>query len=276
MLNPFSEFDWDLRYYRLDRNLEPIWDELVGLSRGASALVLVPEYFGNRLSITALDLLHELHGSGSRIVEDWTHSVISPRRAPVDMAIASLRKTLPVGDGAWAWGFSGGQSLLPKTSSPGTEMWAGMDLLALAGDQRDRALARKRIRRAESRFAVELEPAFATARTQVELMRLNFSSFGAARVRNARHLMRRLKGYEIVNHEIESDVPSHVVLRVKHPHALQRMLAQRNVYCPVHWERPAWLPETFPWDSLISIPIDHRYDEDDMTYVATTLNALHD
>ena len=61
---------------------------------------------------------------------------------------------------------------------------------------------------------------------------------------------------------------------------VRRELAHKNIFCPVHWLDSDLLEEKqgraakFLCENTISIPIDSRYDLDDMAYIADVLHNI--
>jgi hypothetical protein len=275
MLVPFGELDWEVAFYHLSPRLTLDVSSIDSLVREPEVtVVLAPEYFGSRLNPLTHAALCHLRRNGCRIIEDWTHSVLANEREPIDLAFASLRKTLPVGDGSLVWGM---HAQLEPTSGPGLLMWEAMDLLALGCDPATLDAARVAARAAEDAFFVELEPARMSDRTEFALAVMPWAFMIGARRKNARVLADEISSFPVVNGENGPDVPSHLVIQASDPVTLQRRLAERGIFCPIHWPRPPQLPVHIEFrKDLLSIPIDHRYNADDMRFVANAVNACHE
>jgi dTDP-4-amino-4,6-dideoxygalactose transaminase len=107
--------------------------------------------------------------------------------------------------------------------------------------------------------------------------RLDLVEIARRRRSNARALATALAQRDVrllADPRASTDVPSHLVVVVPDPRALQAALAGRGVYCPRHWPRPMLVAvPTWP-DRLLSLPVDQRYDQADMSRIAETFDAL--
>ena len=70
----------------------------------------------------------------------------------------------------------------------------------------------------------------------------------------------------------ENDCPLVFPLRVKNRDSFRSYLMEHKIYCAVHWPFDHFRPEFRPMaqknaETLISLPIDQRYQKNDMTYL---------
>lgn len=59
---------------------------------------------------------------------------------------------------------------------------------------------------------------------------------------------------------------------------IRTKLIKNSIYCPIHWPQnfeALNLCNTFISDRILSIPIDHRYNELDMIYIGNTINSIY-
>ncbi|MGJ9411593.1 hypothetical protein ACHAAC_02690 [Aeromicrobium sp. CF4.19] len=271
MLAPFPQAEWTLVSFPVDASLRPDTHALSTIiSQHERCVVLTMAYFGAAPDSEHIATLQILQAKGARVIEDETHRVLTASTRPIgDVAVASLRKTIPVPDGAYLRGVLA-PAILEHSAPEGPRSHPGWEAMEAksAGDleragelftQSDRALS-------------QLEPALLSPRTLEALSRLSHRQLANRRTSNAEALRSALP----VNHEIlvEASVPSHLPLRVDEPRAMQQALAKQAIYCPIHWPRPPRLAEaSFPCD-LISLPIDHRYNRADMSRIGTAVREL--
>lgn len=80
--------------------------------------ILHAETYGNRAGTSLSAVLADAQRAGARVVLDATHSLLDgPSPTPSDWAMASLRKLLPVPDGAWVTGLTEPARLVPRTEA---------------------------------------------------------------------------------------------------------------------------------------------------------------
>jgi len=91
--------------------------------------------------------------------------------------------------------------------------------------------------------------------------------------------------HELLSSRVEtifSSLPQEVVplgyfIRVKDRERLRKNLMGQRIFCPVHWRLPAEItPQRFPEEvalseSCLTLPIDQRYDSDDMSRLANVV-----
>ncbi|MGH2559893.1 MAG: DegT/DnrJ/EryC1/StrS aminotransferase family protein [Thermomicrobiales bacterium] len=221
------------------------------------------------------------------LVEDHTHDPFSPwaGRSATHYALASLRKTLPLPDGALLW--SPRQLPVPAPSSPPPA--AAHDHLAamvLKGAYlRGAGVARDEYRalylRADHALATATDST-ASDFTRNVLGRLPVSRFRQQRASNVRHLVQLLSGQPIAGWEPlfttwpDETVPFNGVLRCRSTSVRDRLrqyLIERDVFCPIHWEQTTG--EVVSDDPLardlsqrvLTVPVDQRYGRADVARI---------
>lgn len=271
MLEPFRNAGWRMRFFSHDPALAPNGQVLRSLVRDPKrSVVLTMAYFGAHPSSEHVADLGRLRREGVRVIDDETHRVLTASAPSIaDISIASLRKTLPVPDGAYIRGslsvnILGGASLDEPSPHDG---WAAMK----AKTNGDSVGAREMSARSEAALS-RSRPCKASLSTLTELCELNYSAMSERRAQNARFLRSLLAGTCLP--VIEAEVPSHLVIRVEDPSEAQASLARRGIFCPIHWPKPPEVDESMFPDDLLSLPVDHRYGEDDMLAVAAAVHEV--
>lgn len=273
MIDPFLRRGWSVRAFRVDGDLRPDWSQVVELiDGGAVDTVLAIRYFGAIPDDHDRAAVGLLRRRGAFVIADETHHPFHPFAWNASAAFASLRKTLPVADGAYLYApeLCIGNAL-GEPSDHGR--WEVMD----AFDAERGAAGRTRIVLDAANAALDSDdqPRVPGARTLGVLARLPYEALAARRAGNARALLDVLAGIDglltVTDLQI-TPVPSHVVVRTDNPRALQRRLARRRIYCPVHWPKPDGFADGLDWPlDLMSVPIDHRYDINDMRLVGAAI-----
>lgn len=268
MVEPFVLEGYDLRFYTLDDDLWPDPDGLLELD---DAVILVAPYFGREVPGVVLAAVEVLAGRESTsLVVDETHSLFD-KPLPADVRVASLRKLLPLGEGGRVTGLDG-FGTLASTRSQGYEKREEAMRLRASGTQHfDESRALFHV--AEEELEGHAEPQGADPR-MVELLRsLNLETMAARRRANAQRLasglaeaglgtvITPLTGYG------RGATPAYLTCITPRPRELQASLAERQIYCPVHWPESGYGAPGRWRSDLISFPVDHRYGSADMSRV---------
>lgn len=281
MVLPFVRRGWQIVPVRVGRDLFPIPGVLAAaIGTQQHAAVLHTPYFGRAAPDRLADELAAVRQAGARVVVDETHRLFAASAVDADFSMASLRKTLPLYDGAYATG---------PVSAP--QAPAGEDRSALGRLRADAMAAKRRhldgahgrdihlglFRQANDLVADRLAGRAMSRASRALVQRLDYAAIVRRRRANAVALAAALAhlGVELLADPRESaDVPSHLVAVVPQARALQAALAEHGVYCPVHWGRPALVAVSRWPDNVLSFPIDQRYDAEDMARVAQIVSGL--
>ncbi|GAB2518711.1 hypothetical protein FB385_2544 [Paramicrobacterium agarici] len=279
MLEPFQSLPWQLHYVRYDRSLRPIVASMEELLHGrqSTTVVLAANYFGNQWADDFCRSLEEARADGAFVFEDATHSSFSAPHSVANTSFASLRKTLPVPDGAYVCGELTAQvRALAKPPVPHRRhiIMKQKRRLVDLGESSQSLL--HDFRSANARLESRLEPHLASPESLDVMRRLDFAEMSARREQNDRVLRSEIEAYgglEIVAPGL-GVIPSHLVVRASNARRVQAALAAKQIYAPIHWPRPRNMTWAEWPEDLISLPIDHRYTESDMRRVASELRRV--
>jgi hypothetical protein len=224
------------------------------------------------------------------VIEDHTHDPLSgwARASTAAYCVASLRKTLPVPDGAVLWSPRGE----PPPSPAGTESpAAALKLTAMVlkaawlhGRDVDKPAFRALQRAGEVGLRDCAAPA--SAFTAAVLPRLDVWRLRSVRAANARALVRSLApGWLPLRHGPPDAVPFNVQLVCGSEAARDALLARlagERIFAPVHWRQP--VTEFWSGDAdaagyaarLLTVPVDHRYGAADIQRIVEVLNRALD
>jgi hypothetical protein len=235
------------------------------------AAVLHCETFGNVAGAALARVLEGARRSGVRVVVDETHSVLGAEHAAGDYRVASLRKLLPVPDGAWVTGLTTPPALAPHAVDEEItrlKVDAATHKRAQLRGVVDEVDVDEEFERAEDLMDSALEPSPMSRHARQLLGRLDAEVLLARRQANADRLRSALRraGLEVLN---PGASPCFVMVRHPQAAALMGRLARAGITGPVYWPRPHGLPRTTPWRTdLVSLPVDHRYGAAEMDEVA--------
>jgi hypothetical protein len=245
---------------------------------GQQCAVLMLRYFGHARDRDYIRQIARLQGLGSIVIEDLSHSLFDVTRSTADYTFASLRKLLPVASGAIVTGIEPHTRPTLIRSKLADALWRHMDSKKeyLEGRNNHRSYYEGLVS-ASGVLEGTLEGHRMDDRSFELLTYLPYDRFIKSRRDNFAALTEQLvsvSGISILNDE-NTSVATHLVLRTPDSNAVRRKLAERGIYCPVHWPRPNGLPKDVPWkDGHFSIPIDHRYSTEDMMYAGSTIREI--
>lgn len=271
MIEPFQQRNWRVVPYPVDGRLRPRLEDaadLVGLGR--ADVVLAVRYFGAVPDRRDQAAVRAIRQAGAYVIADETHHPFSPLVLDADAAFASLRKTLPVASGAY---LTRHVQASPPPAGEADGRWSAMD--AFGGELGPSPDIRRAMDDANEVLESSDRPRSIDSRSRRTLERLNLDLISARRRANATALVEALSGFTRVVPAVSfgaHETPSHLPLRVAAPRTLQRRLAARRIYCPIHWSRPEGFAHGLAWpDDLLSVPVDHRYSPSSMRRVADVI-----
>ena len=273
-----------LVFYRLKEDLQIDACDLLSKINGGTAAVYLMHYFGALQPEKVLSLLRtEKEKLGFTIIEDTTHSIFSGKRTVGDQCVASLRKWFAVPNGGVLYAGAmrpDSYEELPKSTDNDKAYAMMLKTLYLKGRLDGNAEYRRIFAACEERFD-----------TQKEVKRISdFSEFllgcgdVPAMVRKRKSNLNRLQsdlsrfGIRPICSLKAEDCPFALPLIIRNRDDFRTYLAENRIYCAVHWpfnglareERPL---AVFLSDHMISLPIDQRYGEEEMTYMANVIGA---
>lgn len=224
---------------------------------------------------------------GCSIIEDHTHDPLSAwaKSSTADFCYASLRKTLPLSDGAVAWSPTpGGRARVetPETAYRDHTLVASMALKSayLAADNQDPALKRCfRQLQAAGHAALEAETgSLGISDWSRSMISAGYpTAWREMRTRNARLLVdilsADLEDLLLFSNWQEDQCPFVVVLYLQSEAQrddVRAKLIAHDVYPPVHWVCNTTNDQAARdlGRRVLSIPVDHRYSVDDIARVA--------
>lgn len=249
------------------------------LEEVSDSAILFSESFGCTASALLATVLDDARASGHAVVVDRTHSLLAPNSYAGDYTIASLRKLLPVPDGAWVTGLVTPPVL---TAHQGAKLFVELRIQAATlkrqylNEERDDQAHRAMFERAED-LLDRLPDTCPMSDASLELLdHLDPKRLRAVRLANADRLTALLEGLavRVVNGNGWRNSPSYVVISTRDVTGLRNHLISEAIYCPIHWPEPRRLLAGKVWrHDLLSLVIDQRYTGDDMGRMAAAIAA---
>jgi len=287
VVQPFLNKQYKVVTYPVDATLCTSVDDLMeNAERTRASVVLVHQYFGFNSVKGDFQLFNQLRRKGVTIIEDCTQSLYSSiQRIPADYYVASIRKWCGVPDGGYVVSSKGRFS---KEVSPYTiELQQKKEqasllkyqFLFLNSGEKDEFL--KGYADAESILANQDNYRSITDLSVKIQNNLDVDALKKARRDNYKVLCEGLRDNPSIK-ILWPDFPDGVVPlyfpfivgdRIK----MQSILREHSIYAPIIWPKPDNLEveretENYLYSHLLCIPVDQRYDNDDMQRVIKVIN----
>lgn len=261
-----------------------------GVGLGLGDVVLHVNYFGT----FRWDPYEELSNSGVEVIEDHTHDPWSPTAASTraDWALASLRKTLPLPDGAALWSPRGHEVPAPtggaETAEPGAMLKLGGMVLKgryLRGDNIEKEVFRTLL--AEGEAVLEEPETRPISRWSRQALRgWPLEEWRVGRRRNHDHAARALDdaaGVRVLTFQRpEGTVPFSLVLEFETAEVTtraRRTMIAAALYPARLWQLDYPALEGIPTEDvdlsrrILSVHCDLRYGADDMDRIVKIVRA---
>lgn len=263
--------DAEIAWYGVDDRLRASCADLAAAGEGEA--VLCVSYFGHGID----DGLRCLAAQRPDLlwIEDRAQALATGGAAFGDVLLYSPRKLFGVGDG----GIIASHGALPETILPAeADDWQTND--ARAGDLNGLTpetwfpLFQKRERNMDS------SPKAASPRTLAALTRLDWTAEAQARQWNWTRLSQRLSHVALWPEAQAGFIPLAYPIITEDAAGLSAGLVAERIWCARHWATlPS--PETFAEAhqlsrTCLSLPLDGRYNEDDMARIADTVESILD
>ena len=107
----------------------------------------------------------------------------------------------------------------------------------------------------------------------------DFAAMRHKRRANAKYLHEHLKGVRFLGELTDNSVPLFVPVffdTTEQRNAVRKKLIEAQIYCPIHWPKPAQIPADFAvnkiYDTELSLICDQRYTTEDMARIVAIIN----
>lgn len=272
-------------FYRLNDNLEIDAGDLLSKINKTIAAVYLMHYFGSVQPHDTLSLIRaEKEKTGFLIIEDTTHSLFSQLRTVGDYCVASLRKWFAIPNGGVLYSDKSAcprsYAELPRSTDNDKTYAMILKTLHLNGQLDCETAYRYLFSVCENKLD-----------RQTGIKRISYFSefllgcYDAYEMAEKRKSNLGLLKYGLSNTHISQlcafrtdDCPFVFPIRVPDRDDFRRYLAEHQIYCAVHWPFDGFACEQRPLavalsNDMISLPIDQRYGEEEISYLASVINA---
>lgn len=296
VIEPFIQEHWDVHLYPIDTRLCIRETEfLTLLDKYSPSAVLVHPYYGKRLLEYEANLLKKAKRHGALIIQDLTQSVFSLRDEDyIDITVGSLRKWMAIPDGSFLFIHSHVRFDVPEVKQYNMEfVIPQLDAMYLRGEYfRTDIPSYKQISIRLNKYAEGLTVSSEIRQHRIsdyslnELKKTDFDLIYKKRMDNFETLLLSVRQSDkcmpVIGSIEELDgAPLYFPVYVRERDEFQKQLAINSIYAPVLWGTESsthYIDSTIEYifRHILAIPIDQRYDEDDMLRIADNINAICD
>ncbi len=288
VFEPFLKSGYEVYYYPIEKDLSTTSDVILEtVLKHDASIVLFHRYFGfDTLDLQVDGMCKVLRDLGKYSVEDCTQCLYSNiHRADSDFTIGSIRKWTGTPDGGFAVCREGRFSNKPLNTDTVLEEAKVMASYAkykfLFNHEGDKVEMLGLYRSAED-ILDNQERIYAISQMSTKVQAsLDRDKLIRKRRENFTYLGSNLKGLaEPVFSLGQGDVPLYYPILVDDRAALQKHLVQNAIYAPVVWPKDENQPQQCEsaenaYEHLLCIPIDQRYDVDDMNRIVEVINGFY-
>lgn len=284
MTAPFEFSGWTIVYYRLNEDLTVDEDYLKMLLRGCKAdAILTMNFYGSASTSAAITIVKKFNEK-INVIEDFSHCTFCLEQIfneQVDYYVSSIRKSIGVCDGAIILSKkSPNKAYIGSSASDFGQLRLGAQRqkgrYAFTKSQGDKDVFLSELRYGEEMIDKldGVHPISELSLKQIES--INGAEIAFARRENMKHLWSLLNGKVKMIPGLErsfNGAPFSLPILVDNRDDVQKKMAQKGVYAPVLWPanedaRKVCAISAYVSDHMLSIPIDQRYNYDDIEDIA--------
>lgn len=291
VIEPFLAKGYKIHTYHIDRELLADANDVLGVIKSTGASVfLFHKYFGWDTITNLENIMPELKRLGVVTIEDCTQNLYSSfNRVDADYFVGSIRKWCGVPDGGFAVCKEGQFENKPQNVDKELEKAkveaSLLKYKCLFKGQGEKQTFLNRYREAEDILNKQDKYYSISNVSTIIQSNLDTESLVNKRRENFKVIVDCLEKIErrgvrlIFNKLNENEVPLYCPILCEERKAVQSFLTQNNIYAPVIWHKAECSPVVdedadYVYDHILCIPVDQRYDSDDMKRIITVLNEI--
>lgn len=290
VITPFEEAGWYCQFYNIKKNLRIDIAHLLSLVElQQPSLLVVHPYFGMDLNEEETEALQSVREQGVRLVIDLTQCIFSAQHLSfVDYYVGSYRKWFPIPDGGFLM-INGDSSISQPIEENFPFVLRQTDAMYLRGqyflhgDAPTKAISIRLSKSADQVGESHIAPHRMSALSCGLMKAEDRQNNQQRRFINFCYLfdhLRKSEKYKFVctDKQKVTTAPLYFTIYVEERRALQVKLAEQSIYAPVIWpveDEKVLISEDvrYIYDHILAIPIDQRYDEQDMDKIANVINS---
>ena len=272
-------------FYKTNNNFTIDMDDFRKKALGDPKVFFLMHYYGKLQSRETLDEIAKLaSSSGSIIIEDATHSLFTEVHTIGDYVVASERKWLPVPKAGLLITVNDklgiGEPVYERTCDNSKAFGMILKTMFLQGEMDCNAVYRKIFASSEEALDRQDKILGISDFSEFVLKSTDVKNIKTKRLENYKSLRLKLEaiGVSLPIDFNDEECPFALPIRVPDRDLLRAYLIDNKVFCAVHWpsdgirenERVQAVKNS---RELISLPIDQRYGEEHMDYIAKAIEG---
>ncbi len=278
MIMPFIAHGTQIQFYdiSLDATLKCHTDYT-----DSTDLFYITNYFGYEHTLP-IETVKNFKGQGAIILYDRTHSFLMEDDSYLELAdysFASIRKWMGVIGGAVVYGVKDCR-LKPYPYLDCKEKAMRMKKAFIEGDTSIDKQAFLNLYCEFGHHLVEVYQNYEMDNLSYALYKTeDLAAMRQKRRENAKSLHEHLKGVRFLGELTINAVPLFVPVffeTTEQRNAVRKKLIEAQIYCPIHWPKPAMIPADFEvnkiYDTELSLICDQRYTTEDMAKIVAIIN----
>lgn len=287
VFEPFIDFGYEIHTMSMDLNLMTNVEDIVRCQNTCKAgVVLVHRYYGFDTLPGFNQAVKTLHENGVIVIEDCTQCLYSDFAiSDADYEVASIRKWCGVPDGGFAICKDG--CFINKPIQPDKNMVEAKRIASelkyqfLFEGKGDKPTFKAKYREGEEMLDNQTDYYAIGDLSAAIQAELNVNLLKNMRRTNYKVLLegiRNIAGVKVIFDSLPDDVvPLYFPILVDDRETVQDLLADNDIYAPVVWPKEDNCPAIDEvaktiYEKILCIPIDQRYDIDDMQRIVNVIN----
>ena len=291
MIAPFEFTGWTVVYYRVNEDLTIDEEYLKNLlPRCKPDAILTMNYYGSASTSSAIAMVKE-YDEKITVIEDFSHCTFCLEHIfneQVDFFVTSIRKSIGICDGALVLSKKPTNKAYIQREAPAfgelrLKAQRQKGRYAFTKSLDDKVVFLSELRQGEAMINTldGVHPISELSMKMIEA--INGEEIAFARRENMKHLWKLLNDQVKMIPGLEKSfggAPFSLPILVGNRDEVQKKLAQQGVYAPVLWPigenaRKTCRVSAYVSDHMLSLPVDQRYDYDDIEDIASiVLNIL--
>jgi len=266
----------EIKFYPINENLEFSSSKFLKEIQPDDLLLFI-DYFGFPFKE---DLIEELHNKKVTLLQDCSQALFTDhKKSRADYCFYSPRKFIGVPDGGILHAKNLQQLSKIELLPPPTEILYPLINAVILRREFDRYGMENNWNRyfklANSQFTPQ-NIKMSDFSQALLLKGFNYNLIKSQRRRNYQKLLSKLYDFAIFKILPRNVIPLGFPIRINHRDKIQNSLAQKGIFCPIHWE----IKDIIGINSskslklsqnILTLPCDQRYQEEDMAYIAEAL-----
>lgn len=290
VIDPFIQQGWGCCFYNIDKTLRIDIGHLERMAEEKKpTIILTHPYYGMELSNAELQCMKFLKKKGHILIEDLTQCILTEHRPEVfDYFVGSYRKWEKIPDGGFLESLRGSDIEKPKMENHSfvekqKDAMYLRGVYFLSGNQSVKDISIRLNKEATRNVNMIKESHLMSKFSSYIWDKTDTRKLGQIRMNNYKFLYENIKFSKNIkkvcsNLQNVTTPPLYFPIYVNNRADLQSYLAKHKIYAPVLW--PVSTDKVlinsdieYIYDSILLIPIDQRYDEEDMKKIVNVIYA---